>query len=78
MVSFYSPPHQELLELSYNSLLSCTHEKDLKVIDVQSIRAVVAMIPHQPFPGDLRYFVVEKPGLDVALLGGSTEIAPEE
>lgn len=78
MVSFYSLPYQELLKLSYNTLLSCTHEKDLKVIDVRSIRAVVAMVPHQPFPGELRYFVVEKPGLDVASLGGSTEVAPQE
>ena len=79
MISFYSLPHQELLELSYNTLISCTHdEKDLKVIDVQSIRAVVALVPHQPFPGEQRYFVVEKPGLDIASLGGITEVAPQE
>jgi hypothetical protein len=73
MVSFYSLPHQELLEFSYNTLLSCAHDKDLRVIDIQKICAVVAMVPHQPFPGEPRYFVVEKPGLDVALLGGGTE-----
>jgi hypothetical protein len=80
MVSFYSLPHQELLGLSYNMLLSCTHdsEMDLKVIEVQYIRAVVAMVPHQPFPGDLRFFVVEKPGLDIASLGGSTEANLQE
>lgn len=65
MVTFYSSPHQELLELSYNTtLLSCAHQKDLKEIDMQSIRSVVAMVLHQPF-GEPRYFVVEKPGLDV-------------
>jgi len=50
------------------------------VIDVKSIRSVVAMIPHLPFPGNMeeRYFVVEKPGLDVACLGGSVEVFPEE
>jgi hypothetical protein len=80
MVSFYSLPHRNLLDLSYNTLLSCTSENVLKVIDVKSIRSVVAMIIHQPFPGDTetQYFVVEKPGLDVAWLGGSTEAAPEE
>jgi hypothetical protein len=42
--------------------------------------AVVAMVPHQPFPGDSveRFFVVEKPGLDIASLGGSTESVPDE
>jgi hypothetical protein len=70
MVFFYSMPHQELLELSYNTLLSCTLEMDLKVIEVQSICAVVAMVPHHPFPEEPRYFVVEKPGVDVASLGG--------
>jgi hypothetical protein len=78
MVSFYSLPHQELLELSYNTLLSCTHEKDLKVIDVRSIHAVVAMVPHQPFPGEPRYYVVEKPGLDITSLGGSTEVTDSD
>jgi hypothetical protein len=54
----------------------------LRVIDANSIMAVVAMVPHQPFPEDSspveRFFVVEKPGLDVSSLGGVTESAPEE
>ena len=35
---------------------------------------------HLPFPGDTseRYFVVEKPGLDVASLGGVAEDVPDE
>jgi hypothetical protein len=50
------------------------------VIDVKSILSVVAMVPHLPFPGDTseRYFVVEKPGLDVASLGGVVEDVPDE
>jgi hypothetical protein len=36
----------------------------VKVIDAKSITAVVAMVPHQPFPGEERFFLVEKPGLD--------------
>jgi hypothetical protein len=68
MVSFYSPPHGNLLELSYNTLLSCIPEK--------SIHSVVVMTPHLPFPGNMeeQYFVVEKPGLDAACLGGSVEV----
>lgn len=52
MVSTYSAPHQHLFELSHHTLWSCTHGGDtsLMVIDVKSIEAVVAMVPHQPFP----------------------------
>jgi hypothetical protein len=50
------------------------------VIDVKEIAAVIAMVPHQPFPDATvgHFFVVEKPGLYVAWLGGSTEDIPEE
>jgi hypothetical protein len=84
MVSMYSPPHAGLLALSYNTLWSCTYHgnNSLRVIDAKSIAAVVAMVPHQPFPEDSNpvehFFVVEKPGLDVSSLGGVTESAPEE
>jgi hypothetical protein len=49
------------------------------VIDVKHINSVIAMVPHQPFSGDpiQRYFVVEKPGLEVACLGGVEERVPE-
>ena len=82
VVSDYSPPHRGLLELSYNTLLSCTYNgnNSVQVIDVESIKAVVAMVPHQPFEGEVaeQYFVVEKPGLDVAMLGGYVEAVREE
>ena len=84
MVSMYSPPHDGLLTLSFNTLRSCTYQGNdsLKVIDANSIAAVIAMVPHQPIPEDSgpveRFFVVEKPGLDVSPLEGVTESAPEE
>jgi hypothetical protein len=82
LVSLYSPPDKNLFEHSFHTLLSCTHAGDasLQVIDVKSILSVVAMVPHLPFPGDTseRYFVVEKPGLDVASLGGVVEDVPDE
>ena len=80
MVSLYSDPCQDLLKLSYHTLFSCTYDIDMKVIDVKTIRSVIAMVPHKPFPGDTRqrYFVVEKPGLDVAYLGGNVEVVPDE
>ena len=47
---------------------------------MKSILSVVAMVHHLPFPGDNseRCFVVEKPGLDVASLGGVAEDVPDE
>ena len=80
MVSLYSDPCQDLLKLSYNTLLSCTHDKGMRVIDVKTIRSVIAMVPHKPFHEDTqqRYFIVEKPGLDVAYLGGNVEVVPDE
>lgn len=82
LVSLYSLPHEELSEYSHHTLLSCVYEGDacLQVVDIKSIMSVVAMVPHNPFPGDPldRYFVVEKPGLDVARLGGVVEVVPEE
>lgn len=54
----------------------------MMVVDVKSIASVVAMVPHQPFPDSentiQRVFVVEKPGLDVAWLGGNTEEVLDE
>jgi hypothetical protein len=68
--------------MSYNTLMSCTYRGDesLIVVDAKAIIAVVAMVPHSPFPEDTtdRYFVVEKPGLDVAYLGGNVENVPDE
>jgi hypothetical protein len=75
MVSVYSPPHVELLTLSYHTLWSSMYQGDVKLI-----AAVVVMVPHQPFPGDSVecFFVLEKPGIDVASLGGSTESVPDK
>lgn len=45
------------------------------VIAVSQIQSVVAMVPHHP-PGcddDNRFFLVERPGLDVANLGGADQ-----
>lgn len=52
----------------------------LKVINVKSIVSVIVMIPHKPFPKldePDRFFVVEKPGLDVADMAGYMEDVPD-
>lgn len=81
VVSLYSQPHNDLLESSYHTLLSCSYMGDnsLRVINVKSVMSVVGMAPHYPFPGALdQYFVVEKPGLDITVLGGVAESVPDE
>ena len=76
LVSLYSMPHRELLRLSSNTLYSCEHNGDnaLRFIDVKTIQAVVAMVPHTPAIGHQepseRFFLVEKPGFDVAVMAG--------
>ena len=70
-ISCYSQPHEGLLQASQSTPWSCTW--GVKVIDVKSISAVVAMVPHQPFPGVERLFLVEKPGLDSTTIGGIDE-----
>lgn len=79
LVSLFSKPDEHLKTLSVNTLWSCEYQGDggLKFIDVKTIQAVVAMIPHKPkIPGrppSERFFLVEKPGLDVATIAGVEE-----
>jgi hypothetical protein len=46
-------------------------------VDVKSIQSVVAMIPHAPLVDGRqeseRFFLVEKPGFDVAVMAGMEE-----
>ncbi|KAL6308758.1 hypothetical protein BKA93DRAFT_815112 [Sparassis latifolia] len=59
LISLYSRPHTGLLR-----------DAALQIVDVNTILAVVAMVPHNPFgDADHHFFVVEKPGLDVAHMG---------
>ena len=76
LVSLYSMPHRELLRLSSNTLYSCEYKGNnaLCFIDVKTIQAVVAMVPHTPAIGHQelseRFFLVEKPGFDIAVMNG--------
>ena len=79
LVSLYSTPDLRLLKASHNTLWSCEHQGDsaLQFIDAKTIQSVVAMIPHMPMIEAQRlgewFFLVEKPGLDVAVIGGMVE-----
>ena len=84
MISLFGPPDLTLLRESSNTLWSCKSggDTDLVVVCVKDIVSVIAMIPHQPTvagqPIEERYFVVEKPGLDVADMGGVQQELTEE
>ncbi|KIJ58220.1 hypothetical protein HYDPIDRAFT_178099 [Hydnomerulius pinastri MD-312] len=69
----YSVPDQDLLALSYQVLVSCKLLDDILIVNAKNIRSVVAMIPHAPqLPSGVtedRFFMSEKPGLDVSNLG---------
>ena len=84
LVSLYSRPCPTLLKVSVNTLWSCEYQGDsgLIFIDVKSIRSVVAMIPHVPLvdgrQAGERFFLVEKPGFDVAVMAGVEEGISEE
>ncbi|KAH9012701.1 hypothetical protein EDB84DRAFT_1278534, partial [Lactarius hengduanensis] len=70
LVSVWSEPDKELLEESSKTVYSCAYQGQavLRVVDVKFIESVVAMVPMTPCEGDrsARYFLLEKPGLDVA------------
>jgi hypothetical protein len=82
LVSIYSNPNQDLLRTSYQTIYACSHQGNaaLQVIDIKSIISVVALVPffvvnpdgtiEQP---EDEFFLVEKPGLDVATLIGEEE-----
>jgi hypothetical protein len=81
LVSLFSNPDPTLLRLSVNTLWSCEYLGDsaLKFIDVKCIRTVVAMVLHALAIGEQParkwFFLIEKPGFDVAVISGIEEDA---
>ena len=78
LVSAYSEPNQRLLEVSHGTFASCQYFGDatLTVIDVLCIESVVAMVPHNPphsKDSESHCFLVERPGLDIAILSSDQE-----
>ncbi|KAK0240410.1 hypothetical protein EDD85DRAFT_765773, partial [Armillaria nabsnona] len=77
LVLIYSPPDAKLLHESSKTVYSCEHqgETGLCAVFVSDIAAVVAMVLLFDVTGkgeviipENQYFLVEKPGLDVAVL----------
>jgi hypothetical protein len=76
LVSQFSQPHLALLEQSFQTVFVCRHNADnsLKLIEVSTIQAVVAMVPHQ-FPGidGILFYLIKRPGLDLLTMSGAGE-----
>ncbi|KAH9913479.1 uncharacterized protein BXZ73DRAFT_55508 [Epithele typhae] len=80
MLSVFSAPDQGIYQESLGTVLACTYRgQDACVVrPIKTIDAVVAMVPLPPTSEEQatgtdfthRYFVVEKPGLEVAVLAG--------
>jgi len=84
MIALYGDPDRDLLRNSSGTVWSCRHLGDsgVMVVDAKEISAVVAMVPHptHTLGEDWRgwMFVVEKPGLDVAEMGGQMQDFEED
>ena len=79
VISTYSEHDSTLYRESAGTVLACRYNGDfsLIVIDVTSILLVVRMVPHKFSHLDMEedwHFMVEKPRLDVACLGGVCNI----
>lgn len=82
LVSVWSEPDMDLLQESSNTVYSCVYQGQaaLQVIDVKRVTSVVAMVPMSPRDGDRspRYFLLEKPGLEITALGDVATDIPDE
>ncbi|KAH9941205.1 uncharacterized protein BXZ73DRAFT_42295 [Epithele typhae] len=80
MISRFTAPDPRILAETLGAVLACTYRGSaaLSVVPVRYIKSVVAMVPlpltrmEEESRIDLsqRYFVVEKPGLEIAMLAG--------
>ncbi|KAL1937343.1 hypothetical protein VTO73DRAFT_13804 [Trametes versicolor] len=83
MLSVFSAPDADLYRETFGVLWACNYAGDTSrvVVDAKDIVSVVAMVPLPCTPAEAdepdaaqkyeeRYFLVEKPGLDIAFLGG--------
>ncbi|TFK57266.1 hypothetical protein OE88DRAFT_1620989 [Heliocybe sulcata] len=81
LIRRFSDPDPTLEDLSHGTLSSCLPgvPDDVLAIDIKSILSVIAMVPHhiklprQDIPQH-RFFLVEKPGLSIDILGGYIEL----
>lgn len=77
LVSLYSRPDRVLLEESSKTLWACKYlgSENLRIVSVKALRSVVSMQPLPFFPHEEagKWFVVQKPGIDNAIMTGHEE-----
>jgi hypothetical protein len=84
LISLFSRLDQTLLSISANTLCSYKYQGDdaLRFINIKTIQAVVTMISHrleiEGHPPSERFFLVEKLGLDVAIIASVEEDVPRD
>jgi hypothetical protein len=87
VVSVFSPPDQELLNCSFQTVYACHYRGDniLKAIDVKTIESVVSMIPYFRITTegaivvpDTEHFLVEKLSMAITALLGEDNDNDEE
>ena len=73
VIRTYSLPDDSLLKSSSHTLISSTFSDELVIVQIKSIKSVVGIIPHHlKCPSGViedRFFVMEKPGLDISQVG---------
>ena len=73
VICTYSLPDDSLLKSSSHTLVSSRFSDELVIVQIKSIKSVVRIIPHHlKHPSGIiedRFFVMEKPGLDISKLG---------
>ncbi|KAF7326332.1 hypothetical protein MKEN_00486600 [Mycena kentingensis (nom. inval.)] len=74
----FGSPDADLLRESYGTVWSSKGVADYMIASVNDIDSVVAMVPYQDLDDDEAFFLVEKPGLDMATVGGFEEPDREE
>nr|GAT61113.1 predicted protein [Mycena chlorophos] len=73
----FSPPDEALLTQSHGTVWSSKGPDEMIVFEATHIESVVGMVPWVR-DGQEEYFLVEKPGLELATLGGYEEDDTEE
>ncbi|KAJ7049353.1 hypothetical protein C8F01DRAFT_1002515 [Mycena amicta] len=77
LAALYPSLDQQLWTESYQTVWSCKKPETFIVFPVQDILSVVAMVPHQ-YRGEERFFLVEKPGMDIISFSAPAENDEED
>ncbi|EIW81720.1 hypothetical protein CONPUDRAFT_54837 [Coniophora puteana RWD-64-598 SS2] len=73
LVSLYSQHDEHLYRESLGTSIACEYhgERELRVIPVEDIKSVVALVLHKfPHKETPSFYLIEKPGLEIAVLTG--------